>query len=247
MEPVGQARQQGQQANHLPLGIRRVEGAAMAAGLETLRHHGVGAGLLGGQRLGQGGGAGEPGDACRLQLGHERGREHAHDRRHHGRPQRQEHSRLGREIRRGGVGGSYWWSPGAEEVAHPGLGRRVARRWRVGNPDVELERAVARRPELGHPSGNPGRFGQQRPHAAHAAGVGDGHCQRRRAGTGHGRPDNGRIQREPVAEGRRPVSRGPRHGVPKPARHGGGAPPRWCRRTPAGPIPTPRTRRRSTP
>ena len=43
----------------------------MAAGLEALRDDRVGAGGLGGARLGDGRRAGEPGDAARLQLGDE--------------------------------------------------------------------------------------------------------------------------------------------------------------------------------
>ncbi len=63
--------------DHLALGGGRIEGAAMAAGFETLRHHRVGAGRLGGARLGEGRRAGEPGDAARLQLGDESRRETA--------------------------------------------------------------------------------------------------------------------------------------------------------------------------
>ena len=71
-EPVGEPRQQGEQADGLALGRGGVEGAAMAAGLDALGDDHVGAGRLGRPRLGDRGGAGEPGDAARLQLARRR-------------------------------------------------------------------------------------------------------------------------------------------------------------------------------
>jgi hypothetical protein len=175
----------------------------VAAGLDPLGHHGVGPGCLRRQRLGQGGGAGEPGDPPGVQRVHEGRREQAHDAGHDRRASLQQRGALRVEILGRGVRGlqRHRRPPVAEEAADAGLQRRVAPGWRVGNPKVDLERPVASAAEPGGPVPDPGGVGQQRAHRAHAAGV--GHCsgQLHRAGARHRRGQDRDSQAEPAAEG----------------------------------------------
>ena len=77
---VSESRQQREQADRPPLRLRGIETAAVATCLEALRDDRIRTGCLRRQRLGQCGGAGEPGDPERFELADERRGKESHDR-----------------------------------------------------------------------------------------------------------------------------------------------------------------------
>ncbi|MCW0462716.1 hypothetical protein NB717_003784 [Xanthomonas sacchari] len=174
----------------------------MAAGLRPLRDHRIGTGGLRGQRLVQGGGAGEPGDPGLLQALHLVRPEQAHDRRGHCRPRREQGLELGIEIggRRIAGGGVDRRSPGREKGAHLGLGGGIARGGRIRHPQVDLCRPAAGGAERIHPRHDVLRRRQHRAHRPHAASRGDRGRQRHRAGTRHRAEQDRQAQAEALAE-----------------------------------------------
>ena len=199
---VGEPRQQREQPNHLPLGGARIEGAAMPAGFEPLRHHRVGPGLLGGARLGEGRRAGEPSDAARLQQGDESVGKQAHDRRHDSRARGEQRGALRVEIngRRIARFGRDQRAPLAEKLAHSPLVLAVAQRRRIGDPQIDLEATVALPAELLRPGSDAVGRGHQRTHPAHPAGIGDRSSEVGWAGAGHRRHQDRHAQAKPAAK-----------------------------------------------
>ena len=128
----------------------------MTAGFEALRDDRIGAGSFGVARLGESCRAGEPGDAARLQLGHEFIREEAHDRRDDTRRRREQRRTLRIEIERLGVAqlGRHRRTPLPKKIPHLLLVLRLAHRFRVGHPQIDLEAAVALAAELACPAGD---------------------------------------------------------------------------------------------
>ena len=202
-ELVGEPRHEREEADRLPLGLGRIEGAAMAARLETLRDDGIRPCRFGGAGLGQRRGAGEPGDAARLQLGDKRVREEAHDRRDDTRGGREQRIALLIEIERLRVAclGRHRRPPLPEKVANTGLVLAIARRFRIGDPQIDLEGAIALAAKLLRPGGHTVRRGCQRAQSAHAASIGDRRRQPDRAGARHRRLQNRDAQPEPPAKG----------------------------------------------
>jgi hypothetical protein len=159
-------RDQREQAHLRALRGVRVERAAVPARLQPLRHHGVGPGLLRGERLVEGGGAGEPGHAGVVQPPHVLRPEQAHDRRRRGRSGGEDRLALRIEVRCRRPGPA-----GRPEPRQGVAGRRHAGGvvdGRVGHPHVELQRAARQRVELLGPARDPLRRVQHDPGRAHA-------------------------------------------------------------------------------
>ena len=131
----------------------------------------VGAGFLGGERVVESGGAGEPGGALVVQALDEVGREQSHDRGDDGGVRREHGLGLLCEVRTRGAGPRRSAEPVQERGGGVDRGRVVARL--VRDPDVELQRSGRRGAKPSCPLGDLVRMVEYDPGGAHAAGPGD--------------------------------------------------------------------------
>src|SRR5207244_4521199 len=125
----------------------------MAASLGALRDDHVRAGSHGGTRLGHGCGGRPPRNPARLYLGDELLGVEAHDRRDDARIGLKHRLALGGEIGRGSLTRlrCHRRAPMPEKFAHPRFVYRIARRWWVRYPIIELKTAVAAGPPTARP------------------------------------------------------------------------------------------------
>ena len=130
----------------------------------ALRDHGVGARLLRGQRVVEGDGGGEPGDAALVQPFHVVRVEQPHDRRDGG-GRRLEHRGALRGVGRGVGAGRAGCAEAVQERGGRGRAARVVDE-RVGHPDVELERPARNRRGTGRPTRRSGRGHRAAHHGA---------------------------------------------------------------------------------
>lgn len=111
----------------------------------------------------------------------------------------------GLEIGRSRVGRLYRdrRAPRRKKISDACFCGRIARGWRVRDPEVQLERPVALRSKFRHPVADPFGARQEGAHRAHTARVCRGDCQAGRTRPGHRGFQHGQLQAVAPAKSQR--------------------------------------------